>query len=326
MTEQPFYHLRPNKNIDRNLFVQTLLGLSRIYHISQYQYTGFGSYLFDDFKLLHNTLNISHMTSLERDPVSYERAKFNVPYHCIHIKNIGSHDYITNLNVKDNSHNIFWLDFVCPSEINEQLNDYATLLSALNSHDIVRITVNANSASLGKNKDKKDLHEYRLEQLKERITDEYLPVDIKPTDMNTQGYPLVLLKILKTVVMRTFTEDPSYNTNFLFPLFSSVYADGQPMLTFLGIVLNSHREEKKIKDALKDYPHNNFKWDDPCKIQIPPLSMLEITEINKMLPNQKAQQHLMHKFPFIFPTSNLENLKSYISYYKYYPNYHQISF
>ena len=61
MANQPFYHLRPNKSIDRNLFIQTLIGLSSFFPISEYQYTGFGSYLFDDFKLLHDTLNIQHI-------------------------------------------------------------------------------------------------------------------------------------------------------------------------------------------------------------------------------------------------------------------------
>lgn len=53
MASQPFYHLRPNKSIDRNLFVQTLIGLTSVFPVADYWYTGFGSYMFDDFKILH---------------------------------------------------------------------------------------------------------------------------------------------------------------------------------------------------------------------------------------------------------------------------------
>jgi len=143
LAKQPFYHLRPNKSIDRSLFVQTLIGLSRELPISDYKYTGFGSYLFDDFKLLHDTLNISNMVSLEKDEVEFQRAVYNAPYGCISIQNTDSTQYISDLSIEDGEHNIFWLDFVAPSELGTQLSDYSTLLNLLNPEDIVRITLNA---------------------------------------------------------------------------------------------------------------------------------------------------------------------------------------
>lgn len=122
MANQPFYHLRPNKSIDRRLFIQTLIGLSRKLPISDYHYTGFGSYFFDDFKLLHETLNISKMVSLEEDCVEFKRAKYNLPYGCIDLKNVSSTEYLSNLMLDDNDHNIFWLDFVKPAELSEFCN------------------------------------------------------------------------------------------------------------------------------------------------------------------------------------------------------------
>ena len=96
MASQPFYHLRPNKSIDRNLFVQTLIGLTSVFPVADYWYTGFGSYMFDDFKILHERLNISKMISLEADPQVFSRAKFNLPYNCIDIKNMDSTAYLTS--------------------------------------------------------------------------------------------------------------------------------------------------------------------------------------------------------------------------------------
>ena len=326
MANQPFYHLRPNKSIDRNLFVQTLIGLSSIFPIPEYQYTGFGSYLFDDFKILHDTLNIQIMTSLERDPLEYKRAKFNIPYYCIEVKNIESTEYLSDLLVEDESHNIFWLDYVEPSELGTQLADYATLLNVLNAGDIVRITLNANPASLGKCENPDELHKMRFDKLKERVPDIYFPSSALSTDMTTQKYPLLLLKIIKNITMQILKDEPPYNPKFMLPLFSSIYADGQQMITFTGIILDSHEVEKTIKKALKYYPHNTFKWDNPCRIEIPALSIREISEINKLLPKENVRQQLIEKFPFIFSEKEGQSVDSYISFYKFYPNYHQVSF
>lgn len=326
LAKQPFYHLRPNKSIDRSLFVQTLIGLSRELPISDYKYTGFGSYLFDDFKLLHETLNISEMISLEKDEIEFQRAQFNAPYGCIDIKNAESTQYLSELSIQDGEHNIFWLDFVSPNELGTQLSDYSTLLNLLNPNDIVRITLNANPDSLGKCNEPDQLQKVRLEKLKERVPDNYIWPQISPEDVITKNYPITLLKILKAATLECLDEKLPYSPNFMLPLFSSVYADGQQMVTFTGIVLDSHDKEAKIREALKNYPHNNFLWDVPSRIEIPALSVREITELNKLLPNPDIRQQLIEKFPFIFSEKDGQAVDSYIDYYKYYPNYHQVNF
>ena len=325
MAKQPFYHLRPNKNIDRSLFIQTLTGLSRHCPISDYHYVGFGSYLFDDFKLLHESLNISKMVSLEMDPLIYKRAKFNVPYNCIHIENANSTDYLSELELENEDHYIFWLDFVTPGDLGSQLSDYATLINLLRPLDIVRITLNASPTTLGDYNPDERL-KCRLDKLKERVDNAYLPSSIQPNDVTTANYPLTLLRIIKAVSLKLLEDRPPYSPNFMFPLFSSIYKDGQQMLTFTGIVLDNHADEKCIIDSLSDYPHNTFRWDEPCKIEIPALTVREITELNKLLPNQNVRQQIMNDFPFIFSEKEPEIVDSYISYYKLYPHYHQVNF
>lgn len=327
--QQPFYHLRPNKSIDRILFLQTLMALGQLYPIPKYKYTGFGSYLFDDFKLLHDTLNIAQMVSLEKDPEEFKRAQYNLPYNCIDVRNIDSTEYLSQLVLDEDSKNIFWLDFVTPSELGAQLADYSTLLNILNPGDVVRITLNSNPAALpialDAKKDPPKLQENRLKKLREQVPEEYFPVDATAGDMTHERYPLLLLGILKLLTMHVLEDNPPYSPNFLLPLFSTIYADGQQMLTFTGLILDSHDKERSIKNALEAYPHNNFEWNRPSRIQIPPLSVREINEINRMLPGEERKQEILRKFSFIFPKDD-QGLDSYISYYKYYPNYHQVSF
>lgn len=325
-SNQPFYNLRPNKAIDRSLFIQTLIGLNNVLPISEYSYTGFGSYLFDDFKLVHDTLGISKMVSLEREKEDYDRAIYNKPYNCIEIINTTSSDYLSNLAIGDESHGIYWLDYTAPSELGTQLADYATILNISNANDIIKITLNANPDALGKCQDPDLIQTFRLNTLKERVPDKYLFPGISTDDVTRKNYPVTLLRILKAIAMESLIDSPPYSPYFFMPLFSCVYADGQQMLTFTGIVLDSHEKEQQIKTSLSQFPHNNFKWDKPCLIEIPHLTIREITEINKYLPNNEIRQILIEKFPFIFSEKEKEIVESYISYYKYYPSYQRISF
>lgn len=325
MASNPFYHLRPNKSIDRSLFLQTLIGLSSLRDMTTYQYTGFGSYLFDDFRLMHDTFGLTQMTSLEIDPTEYKRAQYNCPYKCIEIKNISSTEYLANLTLDEDSHNIFWLDFVSPSELGSQLGDFATLLEQLNPYDLVRITLNANPAGLGKTERPDMTQAFRLEQLKNRIPNKYLPATLSEESVTTPKYPLTLLKILQFIAVQSLIDRPPFSPNFLFPLFATVYADGQQMLTFTGIVLDNHAEEANIKKALSSFPHNTFAWDNPCYIEIPTLSVKELIELNARMPDENIRDILSSDFDFIFPRGKEKARDSYISYYKYYPNFHKIS-
>ena len=123
---QPFYHLRPNKYVDRCLFVNALERLNSQVKLQKHRYIGFGSYLFDDFKLLHDRLNIGTMISLESDSTIFKRAKFNAPYKCISVINQTSTDYISGDNWGEQN-SIIWLDYVTPRALGQQFSDIATL-------------------------------------------------------------------------------------------------------------------------------------------------------------------------------------------------------
>lgn len=330
---QPFYHLRPNKIIDRHLFIRTLLGLNKVINFPTYTYTGFGSYLFDDFKLVHDLLNISSMKSIEKDPDVYKRAKFNKPYDCIEIQQTTSSDYIGDLEISDDDHNIIWLDYASPKELGNQLEDFSTLLQKLNARDIVRITLNANPSSLGyKGYSPDNIQKLRADELGKRVG-EYYKGSFSPDTVTGAQYPITLLKILKYISLDVLKESV-YNTNFFFPIFSTIYADGQQMLTYTGIILDSHDDEKEIQNALKTAPYDINKPENPCRISIPELSAYEIMELNKLLPTSATLDTILTKYNFIFKvdeddrenTQTKERIESYLSYYKFYPNFHHVIF
>ncbi len=320
---QPFYHLRPNKYIDRQLFISCLEGLNRSIKLNKHRYIGFGSYSFEDFKQIHDRLRIASMISLESDSIIFKRAEFNRPYKCIKILNQTSTDFIASENW-GNKKTIIWLDYTDPKQLSTEFSDIASLTNIVQKHDIIRVTLNGNISAMGKPNAGEDVQQYRFERLKERIG-EYIPLDISKSDMTTSEYPIILLKCLKKMIENLFVES-SFDKRFFLPLFSTVYADGQMMVTLTGIVLDDHEQETTIRQTLEDYDFINFEWLHPSRIHIPELTVKEMLEMNKLLPANDAQKQLMKKYSFVFSAKESQEANSYISYYHYYPSFQNVTF
>ena len=61
------YHLRPNKFVERALFVELLSHINAVHPIADYVYVGFGGPYLEDFKILHQHFGIKNMLSLEQE-------------------------------------------------------------------------------------------------------------------------------------------------------------------------------------------------------------------------------------------------------------------
>lgn len=317
---QPFYHLRPNKYVDRCLFVNSLDRLSSQINLQKHRYIGFGSYLFDDFKLMHDRLNIETMISLEAQTEIYARAQYNAPYKCIEIINQTSTDFVSGGNWTEEN-NIIWFDYVSPKALGQQFNDIASLTNIVAPHDILRITFNANADTLGALEKGLDA---RFDKLKSRIG-KHIPSDASSQDCTKERYPILLLRCLHLMLSRLFRET-KFDKRFIVPMFSTVYQDSEHlMLTFTSVVLDDHEEEQRIKEAFSDISYVNFEWECPSLIKIPELTIKEMLEINKLLPSEDAEEQLSKNFGFVFGDKKGE-IESYISFYKYYPSFQSVNF
>lgn len=324
---QPFYHLRPNKYVDRRLFLNAIDRVGQLFELKNHRYIGFGSYLFDDFKLFHDRLNIDKMISLENNSDNFERAKFNAPYNCITVLNQSSTDFISN-GEWDDQNSIIWFDYTSPRQLSQQFGDIASLTNLLLPHDILRVTFNANADALGKigeNGEEESIGlERRMEKFKGRMGD-YVLADIKKEDFRKDNYPVFVLRCLRMLISNAFIET-KVDKRFFVPMFSTVYQDGEHrMLTFTGVVLDNHDEERKLCSLMEDMPFVNMKWDEPSQIKIPELTVKEMLVINKMLPSDEAEEQINNELGFVFG-NKIEEIESYISFYKYYPSFQSVSF
>jgi hypothetical protein len=80
------YGLRPAKHIERKMMVEAFRRLEPVASLKSYRYVGFGSPYFPDFSLIHRSLGISTMVSIERELSSERRMCFNRPFKCISIE------------------------------------------------------------------------------------------------------------------------------------------------------------------------------------------------------------------------------------------------
>ena len=125
------YHLRPNKAVERNLFVNVLRVISRYKNISSYHYYGMGGPFMEEFKLLHAENRISRMTCIEESEEVAKRQKFNSPISGIDFFLGPISAFIPTFFPVDPT--IIWLDYTTPKQLVQQLTELTTVLRRLAS-------------------------------------------------------------------------------------------------------------------------------------------------------------------------------------------------
>src|ERR1700678_128474 len=125
------YHLRQNKHVDRQLFVELLAHASRINPVKDALYISFGGVYFEDFKLIHQVFGTKRLLSIEKEEWIVNRQMHNIPYGCIKCKKMSSREFandITKIRSRfGNRQMICWLDFADASNRRGQLEDVSLL-------------------------------------------------------------------------------------------------------------------------------------------------------------------------------------------------------
>ncbi|CAG4992276.1 hypothetical protein DYBT9275_00929 [Dyadobacter sp. CECT 9275] len=328
-----WYHLRPNKAVERQLFIELLAKLNRYLPISDYCYISFGGPYFEDFKLIHTHFANTKMISIEEDPNVFERQKFNLPHACIRTENCTSGQFITD-RLDSNESNIIWLDYASASDQLRQFTEFQSLLSKSRLYDVIKITLNANPSSLfdgsqrkidGSNYTSAELYSNRLEKLNERIGS-FLPNNLVANQMTKDQYPAVLNRALDIAASQIIT---TVDNNLRFqPLTSFYYGDSEhQMLTVTGIVIN-HTEITEFLKAtgIDKWDLASTVWGTTKLIQVPALTAKEKYTLDQKIPNQDIGE-LQAVLGFYFDQKKKihdQILDSYQKYYRYYPSYHKV--
>jgi len=327
------YHLRPNKAVDRHLFVELLTKINRYAPISKYTYVGFGGSFLEDFKLVHNTFGNKKMISIEGDPNVMRRQKFNLPLRCIERRNEKSGDFIASYSIEGQA--VIWLDYASPREIRIQVEEFESLIAKLQTHDILKITVNANPETLrardsiddsGRRETAGVRNEKRLAKLSARLGD-YLPQEASAEMMTLDELPKLLCRALEFDANNALKGSRSETFQ---DLTSFVYSDlSHQMLTVTGMILQKSEVRNFLKETdIRRWELSSLDYRTVRRIRVPELTAREKLFIDRYLP--ASSEKLIHKrLDFLFDDDeeiSLQILKGYTDFYRFYPNFQKVIF
>jgi len=323
------YHLRQNKAVERNLFIELLTRVGRVRNISGYEYIGFGGPFMEDHKILHAALRMEKMHSIERDQNTFLRQQFNYPakFITLHCKESG--EFFRTHNFSEQG-TVVWLDYTAAEELNEQLNEFHGVVAKLDTFDVAKITLNASTLGLGQFADIKETEKAakRREVLVKRIP-AYVPADLTDKDLKAKIYPTTLQRCVQNSL-----KDLSARISGLYfhPLSSFAYSDGQTMLTITGMVFKASDDiavKKFVDDSrLALWPFANLEWLPPHSIDMPALSAKERMKLDECLPVDKNSpaspaETLVNHLGFRPGAANGE-LSNYAKYYRQFPHFSKV--
>lgn len=314
------YNLRQNKAIERGLYIDLLARIGRYRNISDYTYVGFGGPFMEDFKLMHSELRISSMISIEADANVVKRQQFNMPLACISISEKRSGEFL--LDHEFSGENIVWFDYAAPKDLPQQLAECESLIAKLNAGDVVKVTVNAHSSSLGE-PETGDLLDYRAAVAMKRLGG-YGPMIVEPDDVTANSYPKLLLKAIDSAMKRGVAGSKEL---YVQPLSAFVYKDGQQMLTATAIVLKHNQKQEFFeKSRLESWAYGCLDWTVPLSISIPDLSMKERLRIESLLPGATPQEIVESLGYFVGANEReaSELMRNFVRYYRLSPSYSRV--
>lgn len=307
------YRLRPNKAVDRELFLSLLTRLAPTLALENHQYIGLGGPFLEDFRLVHARLGVDRMTSVEIEEEVYKRQLFNRPVESVQCVHSSLEDYLDDHDCDRPV--IIWFDYTEPKPVTEQIGRFARAVGEVPLNSVLRITLNANPSSLGKpteNLSEAALWAWRLEKFRDRLG-ALFPTDLTAAGMETKTFGPSVLRALYLAVEK---EVLSHGDRQIVWALSTHYADGQPMVTAALIICGTNdRIVKALVEGWSFYspPH------EPLRIDLPALSTLERLTM-------ESSGDARAKLGFELPESKLgeDPFEVFKKFYRIYPHFSRV--
>jgi hypothetical protein len=260
------YRLRPNKAVDRELFLSLLGRLNTTLNLTEYKYIGLGGPFLEDFRLIHARIGVRDMDCIEMEEDVHLRQSFNKPLESISCVHSSLEDYLGRTEF--NAPVILWLDYTDPKPLRIQIEAFADQAADLPIGSVIRITLNANPATFGEPPPGREILEWRLEKFKERVAD-YYPANLEREDVSRKRYGASVLQATSLAVQKRLL---GIRGRTVFWALATVYADGQPMATATAVILDPENEATQALIRSWEYFSLPAK---PLLLDMPALSTLE---------------------------------------------------
>jgi hypothetical protein len=316
------YQLRPNKYIDRQIFMELLSKIVPYKAHGDYVYVSMGGKHLVDLEAVYRRVGITNLFSFDGNKDVVDRQHCNLP----HFRTIceemhssalaGRIDEIMNL-FEPAQHMIIWLDYTNVERL-AQLQEFSEVLGRCQAGDVVRITMNAQA---GLNVDRwmtegfDTAAHYRAKLLNDQIGD-FFPAAFE--SVKKEDVPRVLAGAVSLAA-----SNATADTKFEFaPILCTTYADGQRMFTATIFTKNAGSE---LPDGLQGWEFLSRTWNNIVDISVPDLSLREKVLIDKYLNRGPQAIINMAKFK---PVSELDEARiailSYKKLHRFYPTFQTV--
>lgn len=261
------YEIRPTKSVQRRMIVHALTRLSFVERLDHYQYVGFGALEFIDFDLVHRTLGISRMTSIERDTMARERYEFNAPFKGVNVVMGDAHDVLPSIDWSPLT--IAWLDYT-EQLTREIVTDVDVVARSMRPGSVLIVTVNAEPARP---------RTARAANLKEQLQ-EFVPPGTDDETLGGWGLATTQRNVLQAVADRAARDAHGGRVQ---QLFNFHYADGSRMLTWGGIV-STPGVSRVIETCRFEDLGFVRTGEESCRLAVPVVTAKEAAHIERQLP------------------------------------------
>ncbi len=267
------YSLRPAKSTERWMLIEALVRLSSFNPVASYQYVGFGSPFFVDFRLFHRRLAITAMTSIERE-VDYEaRFAFNAPFECVGLEWGTAGEVIPDIDWELPT--IAWLDYDYPLD-QSVLADMSQVVDRAKHGDCFIVTVDADPP---KSKEGVEEIEAKLGRLGGPLGS---PESLSGWKLAEYFYDLIHSRTKRAIRERGAPLE-------WVQLFRFHYKDSARMFTYGGVFVDPDRAEDLRDASFEDLDFVVTEPRAPFRIMMPMLTIKETQAIDRFMPGDLAK-------------------------------------
>lgn len=321
------YRLRPNKAVDRELFLSLLMRLTPSLSLENYQYVGLGGPFLEDFRLVHARLGLKRMACVETEQEVHKRQLFNRPIASIECVHATLEDYLDGHDFEAPA--IIWFDYTEPRGITTQIERFARTIGTVPLGSVLRVTLNANPESLGKpdtnevsveiddvassdRKEKPTVQEWRLARFKERVG-QLFPSGLSADGMTQKRFGFSVLRVLKLAVEK---EALNFRDRRIVWALATHYKDGQAMVTAALVVCAA--DNTTIEELVKGWEFYSTS-DAPHRLDLPALSTLERLTL-------ESNDDVRAKMTFELPKSDMgeDPFSVFKKFYRIYPHFSRV--
>ncbi|MDD8026408.1 MAG: hypothetical protein PHI34_07830 [Acidobacteriota bacterium] len=317
------YSVRPSKQVERKLLMESLhfLGHKANLSIRDYTYLGFGSIYYTDFILFHRYLYIDKMICVESADIP-RRMRFNRPYKFIKLKMGKISEVIPDINF--NCKYVIWLDYdygldFGPND-NESsiLDDIDAISGKLYPGSILIVTAEAEPRLSNFKENSRLSDTKRISQLQSRLQETCGSILHSKIPKNILIRKEMPGFISKTMIAQMTASTAMNHHNVVFHQIANyVYADGAQMVTVGGIIDKAQKASELRLSGIYEQVFAE-KGNKPKKISVPPLTIREKESIDSKI--SKFPNSAQFKLNFELKPELLNN---YLKYYKHYPSFHE---